>query len=85
MKKYDYLIVGSGFFGATCANLLSKKENKILVIDKRNNIFTFIHKVCVRTNHTNQLWASHSMFASFLSRLSNQSYNIVIINDCRSE
>ena len=31
MKKYDYLIVGSGLFGATCANLLSKKGNKILV------------------------------------------------------
>ena len=38
MKKYDYLIVGSGLFGTTCANLLSKKGNKILVIDKRNSI-----------------------------------------------
>ena len=24
MKKYDYLIVGSGLFGATMANLLNK-------------------------------------------------------------
>ena len=36
--KYDYLIVGSGLFGATCANLLSKAGKKVLVIDKRNNI-----------------------------------------------
>ena len=36
--KYDYLIVGSGLFGATCANLLNKQGKKVLVIDKRNNI-----------------------------------------------
>ena len=36
--KYDYLIVGSGLFGATCANLLAKKSKKVLVIDKRPNI-----------------------------------------------
>ena len=35
---YDYLIVGSGLFGATCANLLNKKGKKVLVIDKRPNI-----------------------------------------------
>ena len=38
LMKYDYLIVGSGLFGATCANLLNKKGKKVLVIDKRNNI-----------------------------------------------
>ena len=38
MKKYDYLIVGAGLFGATCANLLKKQGNKVLVIDKRSNI-----------------------------------------------
>ena len=36
--KYDYLIVGSGLFGATCANLLNKKGYKVLVIDKRNHV-----------------------------------------------
>ena len=36
--KYDYLIVGAGLFGATCANLLNKKGYKVLVIDKRNHI-----------------------------------------------
>ena len=36
--KYDYLIVGSGLFGATVANLLHKSGKKVLVIDKRPNI-----------------------------------------------
>ena len=36
--NYDYLIVGSGLFGATCANLLNKEGKKVLVIDKRNNV-----------------------------------------------
>ena len=36
--KYDYLIVGSGLFGSTCAFLLKNKGYKVLVIDKRNHI-----------------------------------------------
>ncbi len=35
MKKYDYLIVGSGLFGATFAHLAHKQGKKCLVIDKR--------------------------------------------------
>jgi UDP-galactopyranose mutase len=35
---YDYLIVGSGLFGAVCARELSDKNKKCLVIDKRNHI-----------------------------------------------
>ena len=33
--KYDYLIVGSGLFGATFAHLATKQGKKCLVIDKR--------------------------------------------------
>ena len=36
MEKFDYLIVGSGLFGSTCANLLKNNGKKVLVIDKRN-------------------------------------------------
>ncbi|CDA16248.1 uDP-galactopyranose mutase [Clostridium sp. CAG:571] len=36
--KYDYLIVGSGLFGATFANLAKKDGKKVLVIEKRPNI-----------------------------------------------
>ena len=38
MKEYDYLIVGSGLFGAIFAYEANKKGKKCLVIDKRNHI-----------------------------------------------
>ena len=38
MKKYDYLIVGSGLFGATFAHLAHKQGKKCLVIDKRSHL-----------------------------------------------
>lgn len=34
---YDYLIVGSGLFGATFAHLANKQGKRCLVIDKRNH------------------------------------------------
>lgn len=36
--KYDYLIVGSGLFGATFAYLAQKQGKKCLVIDKRHHL-----------------------------------------------
>lgn len=36
--KYDYIIVGSGFFGSICAYELNKKGHKCLVLEKRNHI-----------------------------------------------
>mgnify|MGYP005749548623 CR=1 FL=1 len=38
MKQYDYLIVGSGLFGATFAYLAKKQGKKCLVIDKRSHL-----------------------------------------------
>ncbi|WP_019036554.1 UDP-galactopyranose mutase [Prevotella amnii] len=38
MKKYDYLIVGSGLFGSTFAYLATKIGKKCLVIDKRAHV-----------------------------------------------
>lgn len=35
---YDYLIVGSGFYGSICASELAKAGYKCLVIEKRNHI-----------------------------------------------
>lgn len=37
MLKYDYLIVGSGLFGATYAHLAHARGKKCLVIDKRSH------------------------------------------------
>lgn len=38
MKKYDYLIVGSGLFGATFAHLAHKQGKTCMVIDKRPHL-----------------------------------------------
>lgn len=38
MKKYDYLIVGSGLFGVTFAHLAHKQGKTCLVIDKRPHL-----------------------------------------------
>lgn len=63
MKKYDYLIVGSGLYGSVCAYELNKKGYKVLVVDKRNhiggNIYTEnidgiqVHKYGAHIFHTN--------------------------------
>ena len=37
-KQYDYLIVGSGLFGATFAYLAHKQGKRCLVIDKRSHL-----------------------------------------------
>lgn len=68
MKKYDYLIVGAGFFGAISAFELTKKGYTCLVIEKRNHIagncYTEnveginIHKYGAHIFHTNdqEIW-----------------------------
>jgi UDP-galactopyranose mutase len=38
MNQYDYLIVGSGFFGSICARELTDAGFKCLVLEKRNHI-----------------------------------------------
>lgn len=38
MAKYDYLIVGSGLFGATFAHIAHKRGKKCLVIEKRYHL-----------------------------------------------
>lgn len=38
MKAYDYLVVGSGLFGATFAYLAHQQGKKCLVIDKRAHL-----------------------------------------------
>ena len=61
--KYDYLIVGSGLFGATFAHLATKQGKKCLVIDKRpqlgGNVYCEnieginVHKYGAHIFHTN--------------------------------
>ncbi len=68
MKKKDYLIVGSGLYGATFAYCASKAGKKCLVIDKRpqlgGNVYcenvegVNVHKYGAHIFHTNnkQVW-----------------------------
>lgn len=77
MKKYDYLIVGSGLFGATFAHLAHKQGKTCLVIDKRphlgGNIYCEnieginVHKYGAHIFHTNnkEVWQYITQFAEF--------------------
>ena len=76
-KKYDFLIVGAGLFGAVCAYELSKIGKKCLVIEKRNhiggNIYTEnvdginVHKYGAHIFHTSdkEVWDYINQFAEF--------------------
>ena len=76
-KKYDYLIVGAGLFGATCAHELNKKGFKVLIVEKRNNIAGNIyteavegiqvHKYGPHIFHTSkkEIWDYVNQFAKF--------------------
>ena len=68
MEKYDYLIIGSGLFGATFAYRAKKKGKRCLVIDKRpqlgGNVYCEnidginVHKYGAHIFHTNnkEVW-----------------------------
>lgn len=77
MKKYDYLIVGSGLYGAVFARQALDAGKKVLVIDKRDNIagnvYTeeiegiHVHKYGAHIFHTNnrKVWEYVQRFAEF--------------------
>lgn len=74
---YDYLIVGSGLFGAVFAHEMAKEGHSIKVIEKRDhiagNIYTKemegiqVHKYGAHIFHTNnkELWEYVHQFAEF--------------------
>lgn len=75
--KYDYLVVGSGLYGAIFAHEANKKGKKVLVIDKRanvgGNVYTediegiHVHKYGAHIFHTNnkKVWNYITQFAEF--------------------
>lgn len=75
--KYDYLVVGSGLFGAVFAYEMKKAGKSCLVIDKRNhiagNIYTSqehgiqVHKYGAHIFHTSnkKVWDYVNQFAEF--------------------
>ena len=77
MKEYDYLIVGSGLFGATFAYLAMRQGKKCIVVEKRDhiggNVYTEpreginVHKYGAHIFHTSdkRIWDFINRFAEF--------------------
>ena len=76
-KKYDYLVVGAGLYGAVFAHEAKKAGKSVLVIDKRpniaGNVYTedvekiHVHKYGAHIFHTNnkKVWNYVTQFAEF--------------------
>ena len=89
MMAFDYLIVGAGLYGATCANLLNAAGKRVLVVEKRphiaGNCFTdamagiCIHRYGAHIFHTDdrEVWQYVQQFAEF-----NRYTNCVVANYC---
>lgn len=77
MKKYDYLVVGAGLFGATFAYEATKRGKRVKVIEKRDhiagNIYTKevdgiqVHQYGAHIFHTSnkEVWNYVNQFAEF--------------------
>ena len=75
--KYDYLIVGTGFFGSICAYELNKRGKTVCIIDKRphigGNCYTSnrdgisVHDYGPHIFHTNneEVWKWINQFVTF--------------------
>ena len=76
-SKYDFMIVGTGLFGAVAAYLLKKKGYSVFLIDKRNhiggNVYTEnvhginVHKYGAHIFHTSnkEVWNFVNSFVEF--------------------
>lgn len=79
MKKFDFLVVGSGFFGSTFSRLAAEKNKTCYVVEKRNHIggncYTEkieninVHKYGPHIFHTNDLkiWNFINRFSNFIN------------------
>lgn len=77
MEKFDYLVVGSGLYGAIFAHETKAHGKSVLVVDKRpniaGNIYTEsveginVHKYGAHIFHTNnkKVWSYITQFAEF--------------------
>lgn len=75
-KRYDYLVVGAGLYGATFARRMKEAGKTVLVVDKRpnigGNVYTEkieginVHKYGAHIFHTNNktVWDFVNRFAT---------------------
>ena len=75
--RYDYLIVGAGFYGATAARLLAEKGKEVLVIDKRDIVggnsatakkddyYIHLHGAHIFHTSNEEVWKFVNRFTSF--------------------
>ena len=76
-RRYDYLIVGAGLYGAVFAHEMKRQDRQVLVIDRRahiaGNIYTEqvldiqVHKYGAHIFHTSdrKIWEYVNQFAEF--------------------
>lgn len=76
-KRYDYLIVGAGLYGAVFAREMADRGKKVLVVEKRDhiagNVYTeevagiHVHRYGAHIFHTNdeKIWQYVNRFARF--------------------
>lgn len=78
MDSFDYLIVGAGFAGSTCARALAEAGKRVLLVEQRNHIGgnaydyydddgILVHKYGPHIFHTNDeaVWSWMDRFAKF--------------------
>ena len=93
MKKYDYLVVGAGLYGAVFANQAKAAGRKVLVVEKRphiaGNVYTEemegiqVHHYGAHIFHTNdrKVWEYITRFADF-NRFTNSVRWRIIMGSC---
>ena len=64
--KYDYLVVGSGLYGAVFAKEAADRGKKVLVIDKRPNVAGNIYTETVEGIHVHKYGARSSTVSPIL-------------------
>jgi len=89
-KKYDYLIIGAGLYGATFAQQMTQMGKKCLIIEKRDhiagNIYTKeshniqIHQYGAHIFHTDneEVW-------NYLDLLYSMAISILLLQDMKAK
>lgn len=71
MKKYDYLVVGSGLYGAVFAHEARKAGKSVLVIDKRPNIAGNVYTEEIEKIHVHK-------YGAHIFHTNNKKYGIIL-------